>query len=88
MATRHGAKIYVQLLLDPHRAKLLQDIATEQGKRPTAAMRDMLYSHLERVLPSSVYGEAAAKDNAVWRESVRNRVKGRAKKAEEKVPKE
>ena len=51
-------------------------------------MRDMLYSHLERVLPSSVYGEAAAKDNAVWRESVRNRVKGRAKKAEEKVTKE
>ena len=88
MATRHGAKIYVQLLLDPNRAKLLQDIAAEQNKRPTAAMRDMLYSHLERVLPSSVYGEAAAKDNAVWRESVRNRVKGRAKKAEEKVPKE
>ena len=85
MATRHGAKIYVQLLLDPNRAKLLQEIAEEQGKRPTAIMRDILYAHLERVLPSSVYGEAAAKDNAVWRESVRNRVKGRAKKAEEKV---
>ena len=85
MATRHGAKIYVQLLLDPNRAKLLQEIAEEQGKRPTAIMRDILYAHLERVLPSSVYGEAAAKDNAVWRESVRNRVKGRAKKAGEKV---
>ena len=85
MAPRHGAKIYVQLLLDPNRAKLLQEIAEEQGKRPTAIMRDILYAHLERVLPSSVYGEAAAKDNAVWRESVRNRVKGRAKKAGEKV---
>ena len=80
MATRHGAKIYVQLLLDPNRAELLQDIASEQGKRPTAVMRDILYSHLERTLPSSVYGEAAAKDHAVWRESVSNRVKGRSKK--------
>ena len=56
MATRHGAKIYVQLLLDPNRAKLLQDLAAEQGKRGTAVMRDILYSHLERTLPSSVYG--------------------------------
>ena len=61
-------------------------MATEQGKRPTAVMRDILYMHLERVLPSSVYGEAAAKDHAVWRESVRNRVKGRVKKTDE--PKE
>jgi len=46
-------------------------------------MRDILYSHLERTLPSSVYGEAAAKDHAVWRESVSNRVKGRSKKKKE-----
>ena len=88
MATRHGSKTYYQLLLDPHRAELLQEIAKEQGKRTTDAMREMLYAHLERVLPSSVYNEAAAKDNAVWKQSVRNRVKGRAKKAEEKVTKE
>ncbi len=88
MATRHGAKIYVQLLLDPNRAKLLQDMAAEQSKRPTAVMRDILYAHLERVLPSSVYGEAAAKDHAVWRESVRNRVEGRTKKVEEKAAQE
>lgn len=85
MATRHGAKIYVQLLLDPNRAELLLQMAEEQStegnkKRPTDLMRDILYSHLERTLPSSVYGEAAAKDHAVWRESVSNRVKGRSKK--------
>ena len=83
MATRHGAKVYVQLLLDPNRAELLQSMAAEEGKRPTAVMRDILYSHLERVLPSSVYGEAAAKDHAVWKQSVRNRVKGRSKKTQE-----
>ena len=80
MATVHGSKVYYQLLLDPNRAKLLQDIAAEKGKRPTAVMREILYSHLERTLPSSTYGEAAAKDHAVWRESVSNRVKGRSKK--------
>ena len=80
MATRHGAKIYVQLLLDPNRAKLLQDLAGVQNKRTTAVMREILYSYLERTLPSSVYGEAAAKDHAVWREAVSNRVKGRSKK--------
>jgi hypothetical protein len=83
LATRHGSKVYLQLLLDPNRAKLLQDLAGEQNKRTTAVMRDILYSYLERTLPSSVYGEAAAKDHAVWRESVSNRVKGRSKKKKE-----
>jgi len=88
MATKHGSKIYVQLLLDPNRAKLLIDMAEEQStedskKRPTDLMRDILYAHLERILPSSVYGEAAAKDHAVWRESVSNRVKGRSRKKKE-----
>ena len=83
MATRHGSKVYLQLLLDPNRAKLLEQLAQEQNKRTTAVMRDILYSYLERTLPSSVYGEAAAKDHAVWRESVSNRVKGRSKKKKE-----
>jgi hypothetical protein len=83
LASIHGSKVYYQLLLDPNRAKLLQDMAAERNKRPTAVMREILYLHLERTLPSSTYGEAAAKDHAVWRESVSNRVKGRTKKKEE-----
>jgi len=83
LATRHGSKVYLQLLLDPNRAKLIEQLAQEQNKRTTAVMREILYAHLERTLPSSVYGEAAAKDHAVWRESVSNRVKGRSKKKKE-----
>ena len=41
--------------------------------------------HLERVLPSSVYKDAVAQDEVVWRTSVKNRVEGRAKKHEEVV---
>ena len=80
MASKHGQKTYIQLLLDPHRAKLLTDMAAENEMRPTAFMRDALYAYLKRALPSSIYGEAEAKDEAVWRESVRNRVKGRKPK--------
>jgi len=87
LSTRHGAKIYVQLLLDPNRAELLQDMAEEQGKRSTALMREILYSHLERTLPSAVYGEAEARDHAVWRESVSNRVNGRTRRRKEALAK-
>jgi hypothetical protein len=39
----------------------------------------MVYSYLERELPASIYKQAFAADEAVWRQSVRNRVEGRAK---------
>lgn len=84
MAIRHGNKTYMQILLDPHRAKLLFDLAEEKGIRPTALIRDMVYRCLERDLPASVYNEAVAKDAAMWRESVRKRVEGRMKPKENK----
>ena len=84
MALQHGKKAYFQLLLDANRAKLLQDLAGEQGQRATAVAREAIYSHLETVLPSSVYNEAKAKDEALWRESVRRRVDGREKARQER----
>ncbi len=77
MALKHGNKIYLQLLLDPNRAKLVLEQAKGNGIRATAWIRDAVYKELERELPASVYKEAKAKDEAVWRESVRRRVEGR-----------
>ena len=77
MALRHGNKTYLQILLDPHRAKLVQERAQEKGIRATAWIRDAVYKELERELPASVYKVAQANDEAVWRESVRRRVEGR-----------
>ena len=77
MALRHGNKTYLQILLDPHRAKLVTERAKENGQRATAWIRDAVYKELERQLPASTYKEAQAKDEAVWRESVRRRVEGR-----------
>ena len=79
MAIRHGNKTYMQILLDPHRAALLANLAKEKGVRSTAWIRDAVYAALEKSLPSSLYQEALAKDQASWRESVRRRVEGRTK---------
>ncbi len=77
MALKHGNKTYLQILLDPHRAKLVMEQAKSKSIRATAWVRDAVYKELERQLPASTYKEAQAKDEAVWRESVRRRVEGR-----------
>ena len=79
MALRHGNKTYFQILLDPHRAQMIQEAASKADKRATAWIREAVYSELKRVSPASVYNEAVAKDQAEWRQSVRKRVEGRAK---------
>ena len=82
MAIRHGNKTYLQILLDPNRAELLKEVAENKGMRPTAWIRDAVYSVLERKLPASVYKEAVAQDDASWKASVRRRVEGRTKPKE------
>jgi len=77
MALRHGNKTYLQILLDPHRAKLVMEQAKLKGLRSTAWIREAVYKELERQCSTSTYKEAQAKDEAVWRESVRRRVEGR-----------
>ena len=77
MALKHGNKTYFQILLDPNRAKLVMESAEKGGIRATAWIREAFYEKLERICTASEYKEAKAKDEAVWRESVRRRVEGR-----------
>ena len=90
MATQHGRKKYLQILLDPHRHELLGKLAaekidphTQKEMKPTALIRYMVYEALERAFPSSVYKQAEAADAEVWRQSVLNRVLGRSKSRQE-----
>ena len=83
MATQHGRKKYLQLLLDPSRNELVNKLAAENNMRATAWIRNVVYAALERELPASIYREAEAADAALWRQSVRNRVEGRAKSKKE-----
>tara|TARA_R100000152_G_scaffold20709_1_gene15480 strand:+ start:13486 stop:13764 length:279 start_codon:yes stop_codon:yes gene_type:complete len=77
MALRHGNKTYLQILLDPHRAKLVMQLANKEGIRATAWIRNAVYKELERSVQESEYRVAEAKDEAQWRESVLRRVQGR-----------
>jgi hypothetical protein len=79
MAIRHGNKTYLQILLDPHRAELLKQVAESKGVRPTAWIREAVYMMLEMQVQPKVYRVAAEKDEETWRESVRKRVEGRMK---------
>jgi hypothetical protein len=77
MALRHGNKTYFQILLDPHRAELLQLLAKEESIRATAWIRDVLYERIEEDCGATAYAAALDKDKATWKTSIENRVAGR-----------
>ncbi len=83
MPLKHGSKLYCQLLLDPHRYKLAENLAAGEGKKVTALLREMVYTALEKALPASEYKAAEAADEALWRESVKKRVEGRMRSRQE-----
>ena len=79
MTKIHGNKIHYQILLDPHRAALLEKLAAGKGVRTTALVRDMVYRALQRGTDGAAYGLAAAKDQALHRQGIQNQVQGRVK---------
>ena len=72
-----SAEMFTKLLHIYYETYIEMEQAKGNGIRATAWIRDAVYKELERELPASVYKEAKAKDEAVWRESVRRRVEGR-----------
>jgi len=83
MPLQHGSKIYCQLLLDSNRYKLAEKLAASEGKRVTGLLREMVYTALEKALPTSDYRAAEAADRAAWAESVQRRVQGRMRSKQE-----
>jgi len=83
MPLQHGSKIYCQLLLDSNRYKLAEKLAASEGKRVTGLLREMVYTALEKALPTSDYRAAEAADRAAWAESVQRRVQGRMRSRQE-----
>lgn len=78
MAIRQGGKYYVQVLLDVHRFNLLEDIAMRDKKKLSRLAREIIYEGLQTRVSGSKYRAAEAADKAMWAESVRRRVEGRA----------
>ena len=48
MAGVHGSRVYYQVLLQPNRADLVNELAQEAGVKATEIIRRMVYSYLER----------------------------------------
>jgi len=76
MSTSHGNKRYLQLLIDPNRAAVLEEMAARDGVRVTALARDLIYGELKRQHPG-LYEAAAEDDARAWKKSVANRVAAR-----------
>ena len=77
MTVKHGKKDYYQILLDPHRSELLKELVNEKGIKATSLIRDLIYEQLEKKVPKHIYQMALAKDKAIWRESISNRISSR-----------
>lgn len=79
MTKWHGNKVHYQVLLDPHRAELLEKMAEEQGVRTSGLLRDVAYSALRRAYGAAAYGVAEAEDMTLRKQSIRNQVSGRTR---------
>jgi len=77
MAQKHGNKNYYQVLIDPHRSKLIEKVAKEENMRGTAWVRQAAYEKLQKVMNTGEYKIAEAKDDLLWRQSVQRRIEGR-----------
>ena len=53
MALKHGNKNYYQVLIDPHRSKLIEQAAEKKGMKGTAWGRKAAYNQLEREFSSA-----------------------------------
>ena len=50
MARLHGNKRYYQVLIDDDRAEEIEQIATIQGVKATALMREWIYQKLNKLI--------------------------------------
>ena len=75
----HGNRKHLQVLVAPNRAKLYEDYALNVlKKKPSALLRDILYDFLSKSIPPQEYEEARILDDEDWKQSVQNRLEGRA----------
>jgi hypothetical protein len=73
----HGTKQHFQVLLDPHRAALLEQEAVRRGFRAAAYARELIYTELERTAGSGKYEAALTQDAEERKAAIQRQVEGR-----------
>ena len=77
MATKHGNRVYIQVLLETFRGELFIEKAEALGMKPSALIRKLVYEYLALVASEDVYAEAKQNDEQKWQEAVEARIRGR-----------
>lgn len=85
MASNHGKRIYVQVLLDPNRGALFLLEAAEKNIKPSSLMREIIYDHIAGENNLDTYEQALIQDKQEWQNSVEARIAGRAAKRRERA---
>ncbi len=85
MASNHGKRIYVQVLLEPNRGKLFLKEAASKNLKPSVLMREIVYNYLAEECDQDTYVNALTQDKEEWEASVIARLNGRAAKRRERA---
>jgi len=84
MPSKHGKKIYKQILLDPGMYILLEKLAGDQ-KKVSSLIRKVVYEWIETQVDKSEFQAAKALDDALWQQSILNRIDGRKKNNQKSI---
>tara|TARA_R100000329_G_scaffold23357_1_gene22414 strand:- start:3014 stop:3313 length:300 start_codon:yes stop_codon:yes gene_type:complete len=85
MATKHGNRVYIQVLLEPFRGELFMQEADAQGIKPSALIRQLVYNYLAEHTKEETYCEALINDKQKWQDAVDARLEGRARNRRSKA---
>ena len=85
MATKHGNRVYIQVLLEPFRGELFMQEANSQGIKPSALIRQLVYNYLSENTDEQAYCDALVNDKQKWQDAVDARLEGRAKNRRSKA---
>ena len=88
MATKHGNRVYIQVLLEPFRGQLFLDEAEKHNLKPSALIRNIVYDYLAESLDEESYCDAVVKDKQKWQQAVDARLEGRAQTRRSKTTEE
>ena len=85
MATKHGNRVYIQVLLEPFRGELFMQEAEAQNIKPSALIRQLVYNYLAENTDEQAYCDALVNDKQKWQDAVDARLEGRAKNRRSRV---
>jgi len=80
MASRHGNRLYVQVLFEPGRGDLFLELTKKFDKKPAALLRDLAYEYIKKNTDEFDFAKAEAIDLAKRKEAIDARLEGKAKK--------